>query len=152
MMQIFFRRMGRNVWRRRCNKLYSSYWLRSHALLPEKLWVSLPLLPARMGGTNGKGTSILHLNTQRGGTGSGANGSKSFIYPVMLLFYEIYYGKQVKPNGFSWNERRRGMAEVLPARMQPPLTAVVNNIQYAPTQVFLTKGQGNNIFCKGRKI
>jgi len=34
------------------------YRKQSHALLPEKLWVPLPLLPARMGGTNGKGTSI----------------------------------------------------------------------------------------------
>jgi hypothetical protein len=32
----------------------------------------------------GKIQAVLHLNTQRGGKGSGGGRSKSFIYPVML--------------------------------------------------------------------
>jgi hypothetical protein len=33
----------------------------------------------------GKIQAILHLNTQRGGKGSGSGKSKSYIYPVMLF-------------------------------------------------------------------
>jgi hypothetical protein len=32
----------------------------------------------------GKVQAVLHLNTQRGGKGSGEGKTKSFIYPVML--------------------------------------------------------------------
>jgi hypothetical protein len=33
----------------------------------------------------GKVQAVRHLNTQRGGKGSGEGKSKSFIYPVMLF-------------------------------------------------------------------
>jgi hypothetical protein len=33
----------------------------------------------------GKVQAVMHLNTQRGGKGSGEGTSKSFIYPVMLF-------------------------------------------------------------------
>jgi hypothetical protein len=33
----------------------------------------------------GKIQAILHLNTQRGGKGSGPGKAKSYIYPVMLF-------------------------------------------------------------------
>jgi hypothetical protein len=32
----------------------------------------------------GKVQAVMHLNTQRGGKGSGGDKTKSFIYPVML--------------------------------------------------------------------
>ena len=56
----------------------------------------------------GKIQAILHLNTQRGGKGSGGGKNKSFIYPVMLYILRDLLWKPVMHKDFSWTVASQG--------------------------------------------